>query len=152
MITETGFAKKCTWSAIASLVVFTLYGCETPRWSKQWASFPQIKVPTDSISTNVLTQTVTVQVYGVNGYRFGTAGASVLAELPATSIGWDSSIYRVVSVRLAGASDGLDEVAAAIGGGRPTQRQHHEKRGAHHYSSHGRGRRNRQRAWHLPTG
>ncbi len=94
--------------ASACVFALALCGCETARWSKQWAGFAPIVVPAEEMSSDFQTRNVSVQAYGIYGYRFGTAGASVIAELPSTAIGWDPATHRVVPVRLAGASDGLD--------------------------------------------
>jgi len=101
-------AAKGNRSGIACLLALAFCGCETPRWSNQWATFAPIRAPTQLESPELPSRSANVQVFGINGYRFGTAGASVTVEVPTAAIGWDSLTYRVVPVRLAGASDGLD--------------------------------------------
>lgn len=108
MNSGNGFAVRISLIAIACLTSVALSGCETPRWSKQWAGIEQFRVPEVQRALELQSRTVSVQAYGMNGFRFGMAGASAVVEIPASAIGWNSSAFRVVAVRLAGASDGLE--------------------------------------------
>lgn len=99
---------KCLVTVVATLVAAALSGCATPRWSKQWTALEQSMVSEAKSSPGLSARTMNVQAYGLNGFRFGAAGGNAIVDLPSTSIGWDSSAFRIVAVRLAGASDGLE--------------------------------------------